>query len=116
MGGLASSVLPVCRCRCPQVLRATLRWLIVVVIPVAMGPVWNGVATSYHAATFAGIVGVLVRVLLDTTCLVAWWWTILWPISRSGGNRCYNATSPTVRGAVEPLILTRLSVGALLCA
>ncbi|GIL60121.1 hypothetical protein Vafri_14769 [Volvox africanus] len=50
--------------RTPVVLRATFRWLVVVVIPVAMGPAWNRVTASRNNRTFAGIVGVLSHIAL----------------------------------------------------
>ncbi|GLC51753.1 hypothetical protein PLESTB_000544200 [Pleodorina starrii] len=50
--------------RTPVVLRATFRWLVVVVIPVAMGPFWNSVGSARNMRTFAGIVGVLSHIAL----------------------------------------------------
>ncbi|EFJ40885.1 hypothetical protein VOLCADRAFT_99269 [Volvox carteri f. nagariensis] len=50
--------------RTPVVLRATFRWLVVVVIPVAMGPFWNQVSLSENNRTFAGILGVLSHIAL----------------------------------------------------
>ncbi|GLI70741.1 hypothetical protein VaNZ11_015766 [Volvox africanus] len=50
--------------RTPVVLRATFRWLVLVVIPVAMGPAWNRVTMSRNNQTFAGIIGVLSHIAL----------------------------------------------------
>ncbi|GIL82423.1 hypothetical protein Vretimale_11874 [Volvox reticuliferus] len=49
--------------RTPVVLRATFRWLVVVVIPVSMGPAWSHVVMPRNP-TFGGIVGVLSHIAL----------------------------------------------------
>lgn len=46
----------------PQTLRATVRWMVVVLLPVAMAPYWNLVGEVMgRQMAFSGIVGVLVR-------------------------------------------------------
>ncbi len=57
----------------PQTLRATVRWMVVVLLPVAMAPYWNLVGEVMgRQMAFSGIVGVMVRRGLCGSWVVGW--------------------------------------------